>query len=268
MNKIIFLICLILFLLISKKMIESLHNTLMFAPTRVFMDSPADHGINHEEVLIDTSDGEKLYGYLIPYKEKTDKTIIYLHGNADNVSSWYTACTEIQKHVPVNALVVDYRGYGKSTGSPTRKGVINDSLAMYDYLIQRGIIPDDISIYGRSIGGAIGLELASRRKVKSIVLQSSFTCIRDIAKDVYPLIPQIVILNNLLNSAELIKKTNIPVLISHGSNDETVPVKHSYKLFELANEPKKLIILEGAGHNDVSQFFNEEYFAALKELFL
>lgn len=268
MKKIVTLFFLVLLIFVSKNMIEALHNTLMFAPNKELVDSPASADVEYEEIYINTPDGEKLHGYYLPYKEKTKKTILYLHGNADNVSSWYTACIEIQKRVPVNALIVDYRGYGKSTGSPTRQGVIVDAISMYKYLTDRGFTSKDISIYGRSIGGAIGLELASKEKVKSIVLQSSFTSVKDIAKDIYPIFPQFIILNDLLNSAELIKKINIPILISHGTNDEIVPVKHSYKLYELANEPKKLILLEGARHNDVASFFNEEYFTALKELFL
>jgi len=267
MKKAFVLFIIICILILGDNMIEALHNTLIFAPTREFIATPDTEGINYEEVFIKTEDGETLYGYFLPYKDKTKNTILYLHGNADNISSWYTACTEIQKKVPVNALVVDYRGYGKSTGSPTRIGVIKDAVAMYDFLIEKGYSNNEISIYGRSIGGAIGLELAKRKEVKSIVLQSSFTCIRDIAKDIYPIFPQAIIKNDLLNSAQIIKGIKIPILISHGALDETVPVKHSYKLFELANEPKKLIILEGAGHNDVASFFNKEYFDFLKELF-
>ena len=247
--------------------IENMHSYLMFVPSKDFLSSPKNDGIEYEEVFIDTTDGEKLYGYFLPAKEKTKNTMLYLHGNADNVSSWYISCMEIQKHVPVNALIVDYRGYGKSTGRPTRSGVIIDAQSMYKYLIQRGFTSNDISIYGMSIGGAIGLELAVREKVKSIVIQSSISSIQEVAKDMYPMIPQIIIRDDLFNSSENIKKINVPVFISHGSNDETVPVKHSYRLFELANEPKKLLILKGAGHNELSKFFNEEYFDILKELF-
>lgn len=251
----------------SLDIIENMHSSLMFVPTKDFISSPENDGIKYEEVFIDTPDGEKLHGYFLLSSEKTKKTMIYLHGNADNVSSWYKSCFTIQKHVPVNALIIDYRGYGKSTGKPTRKGVIIDAQAMYQYLIQRGLTSNDISIYGMSIGGAIGLELAIRVKVKSIVIQSSISSIQEVAKDFYPVIPQFIIRNDLFNSAENIKKITVPVFISHGSNDETVPVKHSYKLYEQANEPKKLLILKGAGHNELGNYFNKEYFNTLRELF-
>lgn len=247
--------------------IENIHSSLLFVPTRQVFGSPASEGIEYEDIHIETDDRETLHGYHLPHEEKTNKTIIYLHGNGDNVTIWYQSCVTIQKHVQVNALVVDYRGYGKSTGSPSRHGVVTDSLAMYKYLIDKGLKPEDISIYGMSIGGAIGLELAKRKRVKGVVIQSSFTSLKDIAKDVYPLIPRVIIRNDLLNSIQNIKQINAPILISHGSIDEVVPVEHAYKLFEAANEPKKLIILKGAMHNDISSFFNEEYFSELRRLF-
>ena len=255
------------------EIIENIHSSLIFYPSNEFISSPAQDGIEHEEVFIKTLDDEKLHGYFLPapvqagFKSASTKTVIYLHGNAQNVSAWYLAPVEIQKHVPVNFLLVDYRGYGKSTGKPSIEGVITDAQAMYKYLIDKGFKPEDISIYGRSIGGAIGLELGIREKVKSIVIQSSFTSLKEIAKVLFPFIPNNLVKNALWNSREIIKKINIPVLISHGDKDEIVPVSHSYKLYETANEPKKLIILKSATHNNISSYFNDEYFNVLKELF-
>ena len=250
------------------EILENIHSSLVFYPSKEFISSPAQDGIEHKEVFINTPDGEKLHGYFFPASIKTNKTVIYLHGNAQNVSTWYIAPVEIQKHVAVNFLLVDYRGYGKSTGKPTMEGVIIDALAMYKYLIAKGFKAEDISVYGRSIGGAIALELSIREKVKSIVIQSSFTSLREIAKEMFPFIPNLLVKNDLWNSKGLIKEVNIPVLISHGDRDDIVHVSHSYKLFEVANNPKKLIILKGASHNDISSFLTEEYFTALKELFL
>ena len=247
-------------------LLENLQNSLIFYPSKDFY--PLPDALKYEEVFVRTIDREKLHGYFLPAAVETDHTIIYLHGNAENVSSWYEACVEIQKHVNVNALIVDYRGYGKSTGNPTIEGVINDALATYDFLIERKISPENISVYGRSIGGAVALELASKRTVKSVVVQSSFTSLMDIGKELYPFVPQSLINVRFWNSVELIKRIQIPVLISHGDRDEIVPVSHSYKLFEAANNPKKLIILKGAAHNDISSYFNEEYFSVLKEFFI
>ena len=250
------------------EILENIHNSLIFYPTKEVFASPAQDGIEHEEVFIKTADDENLHGYFFPANIKTKKTVIYLHGNAQNVSTWYIAPVEIQKHVPVNFLLVDYQGYGKSTGKPSVEGVITDAQAMYKYLIERGDKPEDISLYGRSIGGAIALELAIREKVKSVVVQSSFTSLKEIAKELFPFIPNQLVKNSLWNSQEIIKKINAPILISHGDQDEIVPVSHSYKLFEAANEPKKIIVLKGAAHNELSSYFTEEYFNTLQNMFL
>lgn len=247
-------------------LLDNLYSSLIFYPSNVLVSSPVNEGISYEEVFINTPDGEKLHGYFFPASEKTSKVLLYLHGNGDNVGGWYPAPVGIQKHVPVNALLMDYRGYGKSTGKPTIEGVIKDAFAMYECLLQRGYKGEDISLYGRSLGGGIALELATKKKFCSVILQSTFTSLREIAKDLYPTIPSFLIKNNLLNSIELIKKVNVPVFISHGSEDEVISVKHSYRLFEAANEPKKLLTLKGATHNDVSVYFNDEYFQILKEM--
>ena len=249
--------------------LEQLHNSLIFFPTKDFFSSPLDEDVEHEDVYIKTEDDETLHGYFLPVKNQT-KVMLYLHGNADNVSTWYTACTEIQKHVHVNALIVDYRGYGKSTGKPTVKGVINDVLAMYKYLIARGFKGEDISVYGRSLGGALALELTAREQVRSTVVQSSFTSLKDIAKALYPFVPEKIVINGHLNSVEHIKKISVPILISHGDRDEIIPVAHSYKLYATARnqDKKKLIILKGAMHNNLSNFFDEEYFKSLNHMFL
>ena len=249
-------------------LIETLHNSLIFYPTREVNSSPTQDGVSYEDIFIDTEDGEKLHGYFFPAKVHTPYIMLYLHGNGENVTSWYTACIEIQKHINVNALLVDYRGYGQSTGKPTVEGVIKDAHAMYQCLINKGYQSKHISVYGRSLGGALAVELGVKEKIKSLVVQSSFTSLKDVAKDLYPFIPNALVKGDYWNSLESIKKITVPSLISHGDKDEVISVKHSHKLYEAANKPKKLIILKGAMHNDLSSFFNEEYFSTLKEMLL
>ena len=145
--------------------------------------------------------------------------------------------------------------------------MITDALSMYKYLINKGYKPENISLYGRSLGGAVALELASKVKVRSVVVQSSFSSLRDIMKYSHPYLPSILIDNKIFNSLERIKEINAPVLIAHGTNDDVVPVEQGCQLYNRANEPKKLIILPGAGHRHLKAFFNEEYYKILKEMF-
>ena len=244
-----------------------LREYLLFNPSHKIFSSSLDMDVKHEEVSIDTPDGEKLHGYFLPAQAETKKTVIFLHGNDLNVSRWVLAPLELQKHVPVNFLIVDYRGYGKSSGVPTSNGLITDAIAMYDYLIKRGYKSEDISVYGRSLGGAVALELTKRRALHSVVVQSSFSSLRELVKSKYPYIPSVLIKNDLFNSKETVRNLNVPILISHGTRDNIVPLNQSEELYECAKEPKKLIVLKGAGHKHLKEFYTEEYFRTLTEMF-
>jgi fermentation-respiration switch protein FrsA (DUF1100 family) len=246
--------------------LESFQNSLLFLPDKNKYGSPEGCGFPYEEVYMNTSDDEKLNGYF--FSSPSDKVILYLHGNAQNISAWYEAGVEIRKKIDVNVLIADYRGYGKSTGKPSLEGVVEDALAMYDYLIQRGFKEENISLYGRSLGGGIALELANRKKVKSVTLVSAFTSLLDMAREHYPLIPANVIRNDFLNSRELIKKLTCPIFIVQGDKDSIVMPSHAFNLYEAAPEPKKILILKGAGHNDLLPFYNDEYYETLRELVL
>lgn len=259
-------------LLNSLNLFETIRNFLIFRPCKKIHIPPKDitnnENISHEEVYINTPDGERLQGYFLKAKQNTDKVVIYLHGNDLNVSRWILAPIHLQKEVDVNFLIVDYRGYGKSTGSPTQEGVIIDALSMYNHLLEKGYKPENISIYGRSLGGAVALELANRVKVRSVVVQSSFSSRRDIMKHHYPFFPSFLVKNNYFNSKENVKKINAPILISHGTEDELVPLSQAHELYQNANEPKKLITLEGAGHKHLKKYYTQEYFETLRNMFV
>ncbi|MBI3308398.1 MAG: alpha/beta hydrolase [Candidatus Melainabacteria bacterium] len=276
------------------KIREKILNFFLFKPVKVrlkdeFKGLPIDDGYAYEDIFMDTSDGEKLHGFYIPAKEATDKVVIYLHGYDQNVGVWYKAATNLIDNIPVNVLLVDYRGYGLSTGSPTREGVINDAVSMYQYLLEKGFEGKNISLHGRSLGGAIALEAASRLRregndLKGIYLQSTYSNMKDVVEDVRPGIPptwprwvpsllpfrRSIILNDLFNSEERIKElAGIPVLISHGTKDKMISREHVLKLHEALCEPKSDIVwLEGAGHNHQKHAYTPEYFAMLKKLYL
>ena len=245
---------------------EQITSKFTFAPTKTKHKTPAERGIPHEEIFVKTPDDEKLHGYFLPAKEKTDKVMLFFHGHDENVALWHLAPVNLQQHINVNALIVDYRGYGKSTGKPSTDGIITDALAMYDYLILRGFKPEDISVYGRSMGAAVALEVASRVPVRLVVFQSGFYSFKEHVKELYPYVPSCLIKDDFLDSASLIKKIKAPILICHGSKDERVHYNHAYRLFNIAPFQRKLIILEGAGHEHLKKFFTEEYFTTLKNL--
>ncbi len=245
-----------------------LNDYLLFNPTYKAYSSPKDMGLAFENVFIQTPDQELLHGYFLPAKVPTDKVAIFLHGNDFNVTRWFIAPMNLQEHLNINFLIVDYRGYGRSTGKPTCDGVIADAIAMYDFLLSKGFKSENISIYGRSLGGAVGLELASRLPVRCVVDQSSISSLKDIFKEKLPRFLSFIARKDVFNSRELVKKIQVPILISHGTKDTIVPISHAHTLYENANEPKKLIILDGAGHEHLKDYYTDEYFDVLRKLFL
>ncbi len=249
---------------------EKIVNRLMLKPSKEEYSHPSKSGLEYKDVFISTLDGESLHGYYLPSPETApaDKIMIFFHGYDKNVTSWFPACANIQRHVPINALIMDYRGYGKSTGTPSTKGLITDALATYNYLIENGFKGENISLYGQSLGSAVALELASRVKVRSLVVQSSYHSFKNLISYHHPFIPSFLIKNDLFNPTQLIKKINVPILIGHGAEDKISPVANGKLLYSLANEPKKLIVLERAGHGHLTKYLTEEYFESIKKLFL
>ncbi len=270
---------------VENDLVNSLRTKALYNPPTELETTPDKEGIPCEEVFIGTTDGEKLYGYYLPSPKETKKTVIYLHGRANNISHCLKDIKELQEKAPVNVLICDYRGFGKSTlntGEINRNGIITDAKAMHDYLIQkRGCNSDDISLFGHSLGGAVAIELAKqltkeKKPPHAMVIQDSFTSIRDVPKDrlniVFPsklanLLSALI--SNEFDSKKSIKEIDpkIQVLISHGTNDWVIPFKQSQELHkEIPGTNKKLILLEGAGHSDFCEHLNPEYVSTLQQL--
>lgn len=238
----------------------------LFLPSKKIYPIPESDRNSLQDVFIHTSDREKLHGFFMPAKNKTSKVMLYLHGNDYNVYRWYLAPAHLQQRLDVNVLIADYRGYGSSTGKPTSYGIISDALAMYKFLTDNWVKPEDILVYGRSLGGAVALELTSRVLVKGVVVQSSFLSLRELFKYHMPYFPQVLVKNDVFNSEELIKKVNVPVFVSHGLEDDILLPSHSERLFQAANEPKYYASLPGAGHFHLNDFYTDEYFQILREM--
>jgi fermentation-respiration switch protein FrsA (DUF1100 family) len=164
----------------------------------------------------------------------------------------------------LQVFIFDYRGYGKSKGSPSETGLYQDGLAAYDYLVQeRGILPDRIILFGRSLGAAVAIHIAVERDVRSLILESAFTSTKDMARTMFlfrifsPFVPA------HYNNLQKLKHILIPKLIIHGNRDELVPFSMGKKLYGSAHPPKYFMPIEGAGHNDTYSIGGKRYFQAL-----
>jgi uncharacterized protein len=161
----------------------------------------------------------------------------------------------------VNVMELDYRGYGKSEGSPDEAGVYRDADAAYLYLVEgRKFAPKDVYLYGHSLGGAVAVNLASRRACGGLIVESSFTSIPDMARHIYRVPLARYLPRSRFNSESAIAQVGAPVLIIHGTRDPVVPFEMGRRLFEAAREPKEFLPVEGAEHDDPYIVGGEAYF--------
>jgi hypothetical protein len=204
--------------------------------------------MSYEDVTI-TSDGqEKIHGWFIS-ANSARATLLFCHGNAGNISHRLESIQQFNR-MGLNVFIFDYPGYGKSDGRPNEQSTYRAALSAYNYLVnQRAIPPEQIVIFGRSLGGAIAAWLAANCKAHLLIVESSFTSIGDAAAFHYPYIPARLLMRFDFNSKQLLENINIPVLIVHSPDDEIIPFKHGQELFKAANEPKQFLEISGS-HND------------------
>jgi len=190
--------------------------------------------------------------------------VLYLHGNGSNVGANVEHANRFHR-LGLSVFVIDYRGYGKSQGDfPSESQVYEDAQLAWDYLVkQRGVNPNQIYIYGHSLGGAIAIDLAVRHpEAAGLIVEGSFTSTRamvDFQKGLFWLFPIDWLLTQRFDSLSKVDRLQMPVLFIHGTADNVVPVEMSKKLFDAAPEPKQLYIVPDGGHNNVAQIGGAEY---------
>ncbi|MCX5703799.1 MAG: alpha/beta hydrolase [Candidatus Omnitrophica bacterium] len=224
----------------------------LFHPAKEIEFSPNELGLSFEDIFFKTPDGFKLNGWFIPSKD-AKHTILFCHGNAGNISHRLQKMNFFHQ-LGCNIFIFDYRGYGRSVGSPYEGGLYLDAKAAYDYLLSRSIAPRQIIGYGESLGGAVIIDLASKHKALALIVESSFSSAKDMASCVYPFIPYGVFASRF-DSLNKIKTVTIPKLIIHSLNDEIVPYGLARKLYTSAASPKEFLQISGP-HN--SCFYDSE----------
>lgn len=238
---------------------------LVYYPSvgRELAATPAARGLSHESVKIATDDGEQLAAWWVPATEARG-TVLFFHGNAGNISHRIDYLAMFNR-LGYSTLIVDYRGYGESTGSPSEEGTYRDALASWLYLTEtRGVRPEDIVIVGESLGGAVASWLAARHAPRALILASSFTSVNDLGAEIYWFVPVRLISRFGYDTLGNLRKIRVPVLIAHSRDDDIVPFSHGQKLFTAANEPKEFLEMRG-GHNDGFLFVKEEWVQAVAD---
>jgi len=228
--------------------IDWLVGSLLYHPTPGADLSPADAPVPVEEVYLDTADGVRIHGYYLPTAEAT-RALLFLHGNAGNASHRLPNAVLLQQ-LGIDVLLLDYRGYGKSRGQPGEEGLYEDARAGLAHLVgERGFDPERVVLFGRSLGGAVAVDLAQDRRLAGVILESTFSSLADTAAHYFGA-PARLLLRGRFESARKIEQTAAPLLFFHGDRDEVVPYDLGRRLFDAAPDPKHFHTLPGAGHND------------------
>ena len=236
-----------------------IENFFIFYPDRSLETVPSDWDLNFEDVSFEAGDGTKLHGWFFPLPGK-EPTILFCHGNAGNISHRIEN-VKLLLDYGLQVFIYDYRGYGRSGGRPSETGIYQDGLAAYDYLVERKkILPDRIIPFGRSLGAAVAIEIATRRDVRSLIIESAFTSTKDMAKSMFLFQLLSPFLPPHYNNLRKIKGIHVPILIIHGESDEIVPFSMGQRLYQAAFVHTLFFHLRGAGHNDTYFIGGEGYF--------
>ena len=220
---------------------------LIFFPSRTLAAVPADFGLRAEELSITAADGVTLHGWWI--EGPGDRVLIWYHGNAGNIGHRLHNARWFVDRLGVDVVLVDYRGYGRSAGTPDEEGLYLDGLAIYGAVAARALRAEDIVLFGRSLGGAVAIETALRRPAGALVLESVFRSVPALAREHYWFVPSVVVRTQMDNLSKM-ARVRTPTLVLHGDRDSIVPLSHGRRLFEAAGAAARLHVIDGAGHND------------------
>lgn len=248
------LAALILFLGGGRLMLEALERQFIYFPAREREDAPTPrlrHAREVEEVWLDV-DGVRVHG-LHARRDDPLGTLLFFHGNAGNLYD-RLGNVELLLGMGLDVLIIDYRGYGKSGGEPSEAGLYADGMAAYRFLTEeRGVAPSDLVLFGRSLGSAVAIELATRVPIGALIVESAFTSARDLAREHYGFLPGMLIrsMTHEFDSISKVESVHVPILFVHGDRDSIVPERMGRRLFEAAPASKAWYGIEGAGHNDM-----------------
>ncbi|MGR3319215.1 MAG: alpha/beta hydrolase [Candidatus Anammoxibacter sp.] len=238
-------------------------NRMLFHPDSSIESTPDEFGLEYENVYFNSSNGSQLNGLFFPAKD-AKVTLILFHGNAENIGDRLDY-VKMLHDLTLNIFYFDYQGYGRSDGNPLENRTYEDGLAAYNYVKNRNDVdPNSIAFLGRSLGGAIAIDLATKVKCYRLITDGAFSSIRNIGKTILPFIPMYLVIPDKYNNVAKISNVRTPILIIHGTEDETVPFSHSKTLYEAANTPKEFYQINKAGHNDTHLIAGQPYFDKIK----
>jgi fermentation-respiration switch protein FrsA (DUF1100 family) len=226
-----------------------LHRYFIYIPDRSRI-APKDAGLlSVEEVVFKAADGTKLVAWYQPARGPKP-TLLYFTGNSGNVANRAGKIRTIAAD-GYGVFMLNYRRYGGSEGRPSEARIAADAVSAYDYLRGLGVAPHDIVAYGESLGTAVATRLALQRHVAALVLEAPFTSILAVGKMLWKYFPLDLIMVDQYRTVDRIGEVKAPLFIVHGARDAIIPLDHARHVFHAANEPKSLVVVPQAGHNDL-----------------
>ncbi|WP_425398386.1 alpha/beta hydrolase [Aeoliella sp.] len=239
---------------IPTSVVNGLEQKVIYQPRKELDYTRVPEGLEYQDVEIRSPGAPTLHGWYCPV-ENPRAVVLFAHGNAGNVSHRARMLRVWTKQLQVSMLVFDYQGYGQSEGSPSEVGLVEDARRARDWLAEHaGVAPTDVVLYGRSLGGAVMVQLAADDGARGLILESTFTSLPQLADWKLPHSGIGGKLETQFPSLERLPEYQGPVLIAHGSDDNVIPQSHGQALFEAANQPKQFVPIDGAGHNWVPPY--------------
>ena len=252
-------------------MLSWLERALLYFPTHDVVYPLTAFGPGAEEVRF--GEQGRLHGVFVPAPNPTPATppmtLVFFHGNGGNLNHRAPLIARLASELGANVFIFDYQGYGQSGGRPSETATAADARAAIAYLRGRSDVdPKRIAYYGESLGGAVALDLATEAPPSGLAIQSSFTSIADMTRLHYPALGFLIPFASMrYDSLAAIRQVQAPLLVIHGEADTLVPPEHSRRLYQAAREPKRLLLVPGADHNDVFARGGPALWQALRDFF-
>jgi fermentation-respiration switch protein FrsA (DUF1100 family) len=241
--------------------VRSLDELLLFQPTKFPKGDWQPAGLEFADAWMTSADGTIIHGWYCP-AENPKAVVLYCHGNGGNLAGRASSLKFLQEQMGVSVLIFDYRGYGRSEGKATVAGAFADASAARTELAKLANVNEsDIVLMGRSLGGAIAIQLAADAPPRGLIVESSFSSLREAASEHFPKLAWLVP-KNKLDSAQAIPEIQCPLLQSHGDADRVISYESGRRLFAAAKHPKHFVTLAGIGHNDRP---TREYYDAMAD---
>lgn len=225
---------------------------LVYIPTPLegnrYASTPTELGIPYERLALTTPDGTNIISWLLVHEDaKTRPYVMYFHGNGSNLPGYLALCTVLYE-LGANVLMLEYRGYGESDGRPSEPGLYQDAKTAYDALLARGVSPEQIVLYGFSLGTGVATYLASQVEVAGVMLEAPFTSLPAAARAAYGPLTPTFLMRNRFDSLARVGDIDAPLMVMHAPGDRVIPFAQGKQLYDAANEPKTFVTLSG-DHN-------------------